>query len=64
MIEVNSIIYTDYRGYWIDMNLADYFDIDNSNIDKQDRSFLNSRKLSHKTKFVEKLLEKIEIADL
>ena len=48
----------------ININLADYFDTDQSIIDKQDRSYLSLRKLSHKIKFINKLTEEIKIADL
>ena len=64
LLEVNSIINIDYWEYIINVSLANYFNTDNSTINKQDRSFLNSRKLSHKIKFVKKLVEEIETVDL
>jgi hypothetical protein len=64
MIDYNEILITDHREYIIDIYLDDYFDISLDNIDKIDDSRINSRKLTHRTKFIEKiedLLDQINI---
>ena len=59
MINYSEILLSDYRGHIIDIEVEDYFQMISFEIDKVDNSRLNSRKLLHKTKFVEKVEELI-----
>ena len=60
MTECNKIIIADHREYIIDIHLEDYFNLSIAEIDKIENSRINSRKLSHRTKFVEKVEELLD----
>ena len=64
MINFNEIISTNYRGYIIDIDLEDYFNMQPFNIDKVKLRQLNSRQAIHKQKFVETIEKYINLTNL
>ena len=60
----HNIIITDHRGFLVDLQLDDYFQVYENFINKLDYSKLNFRKLSHKTKFSDKIDDMIKITKL
>ena len=59
IVNFNQIIITDHREFLVDVNLEDFFQVEQFEIEKKDNSRLNSRKSTHKAKFVEKVEEMI-----
>ena len=63
-MDYNDIIFTDHLGYLTDINLSEYCNIEDSNINKIQSSHLNSQKISYRIKFCKKLDEIIERTNL
>jgi len=64
LINYNQIIESDHRGYLIDINLEQYFKINQFNVNKISSSQLNSRRLTHKEIFCKKVKEYIQVTNL
>ena len=60
MVDFTEILTTDHRGYITDIAIEDYFQIRSFKVDKINNTRINSRKLSHHTKFVTNVEELIE----
>jgi len=64
IINYNQIIYSDHRGYLIDINLEQYFSMKQFDIDKVNNSQLNSHWLLYKQKFCKKVKEYVQATNL
>jgi hypothetical protein len=64
VVNYNKVILNDHYGYITDITLEEYFNMKSFNIDCIDNSRLNSRKLSYRIKFTEKVEELIEETNL
>ena len=64
VVNYNKVILTDNHGYITDIILEEYFNMKSFNIDYIDNSRLNSRKLSYRIKFTEKVEELIKEINL
>jgi len=64
LINYNQILQSDYRGYLINVNLEQYFNMNHFDINKINSSQLNSRRLTHEKVFYEKVEEYIQATNL
>jgi len=64
LINYNQIIQSNHRGYLIDLNLEQYFNMNNFDIDQVNSSQLNSRRLICKEIFIEKAEEYLKAIKL
>ena len=63
-MDFHEIVITDHRGFIVDVTLEDFFNINSNYVDKIEANQINSHKLSHKTKFTEKLDEVLDEMNL
>ena len=64
LINFNKIISTDHRGFIVDIDLDEYFNMQHFCIDKIESSIINSRRAKYKAKFIETVNKCIEITGL
>jgi len=64
MVDNNDIIYTDHRGYLVDINLEDYFNDQLSYWNENHKVIINPSRRSHREKFVAIIEDKIDLYNL